>query len=183
MKLISCCQWFFFSLLLLISGCHTASRLPYPNLDIKLVEKIIKSERWKVTGIFSITHNGERITARFLWSQYQDNYQIEVFSPLSMENLKIIGDSSKVELQYGHQRRIAKTFEELVRKQLGYPLSIVNLNCWLFGLSASKILKNTEVVFNQYYFHKQKELHLPKLVTIFYEETLIKIKINEHSFQ
>lgn len=94
-----------------------------------------KMSHWQASGSMSI-HQANRTSAfSFAWQQDQGHYTLQLFAPLGLASLRIVGSEDHVELwQSASQKITAKTPEILMQRQLGYALPVSCLYYWIRGL-------------------------------------------------
>lgn len=124
---------------LFLSACSfispkTATNLHYLSWQQRQKElSAIKS--WDIQGSIGITYDGKTDIVSFEWQNTDQNYTIDIHSPLNLASVRIVGNSHHVTLwKSGKQYITAATAEELMQDQLGWSLPISNLIYWIRAL-------------------------------------------------
>lgn len=118
-------------LLCLLTGC--AGFFPaHPIVQLQSPEKM---SHWQASGSMSIQQANRTTAFSFQWQQNQKHYTLQLFAPLGLGSLRIVGDADHVELwQSATQKITAKTPEILMQRELGYAVPITSLYYWIRGL-------------------------------------------------
>lgn len=151
-------------------------------------------KNWTMSGTLSITHHKKRDIAKIKWAQTPNSYNINIFAPLNMGSIRIIGNESEVALWNSNKKPLkAKTPEQLTLAQLGWQLPVSNIRYWILGLPAPKTKINA-TSFDQYghlialnqsgwqvtysrFNPIKNNLDLPQLIELKNENLAIKLKI------
>lgn len=142
----SCSIALFFSLFacLLIAGCATStvsSSAPAPvSWDVQK-QSLSALTSWQIRGRVAIKPTdpslGESFSANLFWRQLDQNYDIELFGPIGLGAIKLLGQPGTVTLtdSQGHKYQ-ARSPESLMQQQLNWSLPISQLYYWVRGLPA-----------------------------------------------
>lgn len=83
----------------------------------------------------SIRQANQTTAFSFEWQQSQKHYTLQLFAPLGLGSLHIVGSDNHVELwQSASQKITAKTPELLMQRELGYAVPVTCLYYWIRGL-------------------------------------------------
>ena len=94
-----------------------------------------KINHWQANGSMSIRQANRTTAFSFEWQQNQRHYTLQLFAPLGLGSLRIVGSEDHVELwQSASQKITAKTPEILMQRELGYAVPITSLYYWVRGL-------------------------------------------------
>lgn len=100
---------------------------------------------WHLTGALAYRTPKEGQSASLVWQQTQKQYQINVFGPLGVGRISLLGTLGKnVVLTRDGKTFTAHTPEALMQQQLGWHLPISNLYYWVRGLPAPGITKSVQ---------------------------------------
>lgn len=137
--LILLCLVFFFS------GCVSV-RTPSPgkqDFSITSIKKrqasLKRLKSWEADGAFSIQHAPQKpVIAAYKWQQFGNrNTRIRISSSLDLYSAIIRRRPGSVTLQKNNQQIYhAKTATQLMQRNLGWSLPIVNLSYWIKGAKA-----------------------------------------------
>jgi outer membrane lipoprotein LolB len=187
-------------ILLFLEGCAhfqkppTLKRIPWQKRQTVLQQ----IAEWKMAGVLSVTYNHKRDTARFQWIQKQDSYTINIFAPLNISSIRIVGNNNGVELWRTSRKCMkAKTPEQLTLNQFGWQLPISNIRYWVLSLPIphTKVdvanfdqyghLTNLnqcgwQINYSEFEFNAKKNVELPKVIELTDKEIAIKIKITNN---
>jgi outer membrane lipoprotein LolB len=100
---------------------------------------------WHISGAmaYRTPHGGQ--SASLTWQQTEQQYQINLFGPLGVGRVNLVGILGKnVVLTREGKQFEARTPEALMQQQLGWHLPISNLHYWVRGIPAPGITKNIE---------------------------------------
>ncbi len=108
---------------LVVSAVACAPITPRPSAD-----------GFVVRGKFSAVGAGESISARFVWAQDGDRYDIQLWGPLGQGRVHLVGDPRRVaRLAAGGEELESGAPEDLADRYLGFRLPIPVLAAWLAG--------------------------------------------------
>lgn len=136
--------------IILLSGCAHVTPVSSPSAPVNSWQEQKKSvqriQSWNTTGAIGVRTAQESNSGRFNWQQRgSQNYQIDLFGPLGMGNIRIIGTPSEVILRTAKQKQYtAANAEQLLQQQLGWKLPVNNLYYWARGLPVPGIPARTE---------------------------------------
>lgn len=89
---------------------------------------------WNIQGGIAIHNDQHGWNASFNWQQQAKNYTLVMFGPLGANRIQLSGTATSVTLQTPNQTLTAATPEELVSREIGYPLPVSSLYYWIRGL-------------------------------------------------
>jgi outer membrane lipoprotein LolB len=186
-----------FTVLIFLGGCAYFQKPPAFK-HVPWQERKVELQQiadWTIAGALSITHHKKRDIAHFTWVQKQNSYTINIFGPLNIKSVRIVGDANGVEFWHTHKKCTrARTPEQLTLAQLGWELPISNMRYWIVALPAPNT-KITATNFDQYghliSLHQSgwqikysefkldiaKNIELPKIIELTSKELAVKIKI------
>ena len=89
---------------------------------------------FRVEGKVAIVEGQRRHTARFIWQQTADQYDVLLWGPLGQGNTRLRGHAEHVEITAGGQSTALSGHPDTVmRQQLGWSLPLAMLRWWLTG--------------------------------------------------
>jgi len=99
-------------------------------------QKLTEVSAWSLTGRASVKVGAEGWNMNLTWKQTGENYQIDLFGPLGMGRVKLIGQSGAVSLQRGSDDVLnAADPESLMQQELGWSLPVNGMRYWVMGLA------------------------------------------------
>lgn len=124
-----------------LHGCTTmapSSQSQLHNLSWSKRSAELKNiSRWSLSGVFSITHHHRTDIAYFDWERNHNNFTLEIYGPLHLTNIKIIGKPGEVFLFKTSDKVIrASSPEDLIYQETSWMLPISNLAYWIRNLPA-----------------------------------------------
>jgi outer membrane lipoprotein LolB len=135
---------------LLLSSCATIKTTPPAAVPAfhkvpwqKRQAALAKLNAWTISGSIGATYNNNTDIASFDWQNISNNrYVINMHSPLNLKTIRITGDGNETILWTTQTQKItAKTPEELLVSQLGWPIPISNMIYWVKALPAPHVSK------------------------------------------
>ncbi|MDR1057275.1 MAG: lipoprotein insertase outer membrane protein LolB [Coxiellaceae bacterium] len=201
MKFFSSTHFLLTAVMLIIvifsSGCVCFQKPP-PSCQARQVT-LQQVTGWDLSGALSVTYNKKGDFAHFTWVQKENCYTINIFGPLNISNIRIVGDANNVTLWQAKKKYIrAKTPEQLIYDQLGWRLPVSNIRYWILAhpvpgkIDAINFDQHGHLVFLRQngwqikYFgfraHRSKHIDLPQIIEIKNEEITIKIKVTKRIF-
>ncbi len=129
----------FFSLF--IAGCAVTPAAKAPlNQHLSLetrTNQAINLRSWKIDGLISIVTSDQELSANLRWQQHlQENYEINLFGPLNMGAVSIVGNVSGVVLKANNNVYQAKSAEGLLLQYMGWTLPVASLYYWVRGVAS-----------------------------------------------
>mgnify|MGYP006439611439 CR=1 FL=1 len=144
--------------LILLAGCarQAASTLPH-NASLSWQTRrtqLLRVNRWDIQGAIAIKTPQKAFSASVNWEQVGRNrYTINLFGPLGMGAVKLIGKPNAVTLINDKNQRIqAQNPEALLRQQLGWTLPVSTFYYWVRGVPTPGLSK--AVTYDQYHHIK-----------------------------
>ncbi|WP_416885363.1 lipoprotein insertase outer membrane protein LolB [Marinospirillum sp.] len=122
-------------ILLLLSGCATqiTPLSPAPHAT----EPNAALWHWQLQARTALSHGNERQTANLDWQQQGPNYQLRLFGPFGQGAAYLSGAPFLVTLTLSNgEQHQAATPEQLLARELNWPLPLSNLVYWVRGLPA-----------------------------------------------
>ena len=159
--------------------------------------KLARFNLWEAKGKIKITADGESQSAFFEWQQFKNNYAINFFGPFGYGNSWLRRTSKGVTLETPDlpiQR--AASPEELLYQTVGWQAPINDLQHWIKGLPAPKVMHHSQKLtpngalseFNQQGWHirfSRHQLHqglwLPGKITAHRQGIVILIIVKQWS--
>jgi len=101
-------------------------------------QQLSQVKAWNIKGGLGLATTQQSFSASYAWQQSSQNaYTINLFGPLGMGAVKLIGMPSKVTLILNDGKRLTgHDAEALLKSQLGWQLPVNRLYYWLRGLPA-----------------------------------------------
>lgn len=125
-------------LLALLAGC--AAQPPRPAVDDpeavyrERVEDLAARDRWALSGRVGIQIDGKGWNADLDWRQQPDGYRLHLFGPFGKLVAQVQSDGNGVTLTADDNRVVrAASADELVRREVGWPLPVDGLRDWILG--------------------------------------------------
>jgi len=152
----------------LLSGCaslfYRQSQFN-SNISWNVREKQLKKiQQWHMEGVMGVQIPQKSFSAHFVWEQKNaSDYQINLFGPLGMDAVNMIGKKNKFTLHTSSgQVFTADNPEQLVLQQLGWRMPISDLYYWIRGLPADHFsVKNIHWdAFHHIQAFEQKNWHI-----------------------
>lgn len=111
----------------------------------KHLHKLAAFNKWKAKGKIKITVDGEPQNASFEWQQFNHNYTINFFGPFGYGNSWLRRTSRGVTLETPEMPiQHATTPEQLLLQTVGWQAPISNLQYWIKGQPAPKLVQNKQ---------------------------------------
>ena len=108
--------------LLLQSGCASQGGPPG------------ESAEFAVRGKVSVTQDGERFSARFLWEQQKNGFVIELWGPLGQGRVRLEGDVNRLAIVDARGKTLTEgPAQAVMREHLGWTLPLGALIYWIRG--------------------------------------------------
>lgn len=129
------------SLAVLLAGCAATPSTPPPN-DPQLAwerhaERLRQLNHWQLRGRLAIQSEGEGWQLSMEWRQAADDYDIRLRGPLGQGAVRLQGNEFVVVLDDGSGRTtLDSSPEQLLERQLGWPVPVTSLRYWVTGLPA-----------------------------------------------
>jgi outer membrane lipoprotein LolB len=87
-----------------------------------------------LTGKLAVVEGTESYSARFLWSQAADRFEIDLWGPLGHGRLRLLGDERELALVDGDGTVLTRgPHEEIMERNLGWSLPLAVLPEWVRG--------------------------------------------------
>lgn len=125
---------------LLLAGCgsvppRTADVDAQPAWEARQLALARQSE-WTLNGRLSLTLDETSWHASLRWRQRGDDYEIRIFGPFGRAVALIEGGPDDVLLRTAEGEEFRATdADELLRRELGWPLPVAGLRYWVLGLA------------------------------------------------
>lgn len=133
--------------LLILTGCSTTKTLdtsttsasvPWPD-HFKSIEAI---SHWQSNAKIAIKIKKKTQTAKMIWQQENDQFNIEFSGPFGQGGLSLRGNNSAVVLNIAKEAPIkGTTTSKILRERLGWELPVENAKYWILGIP-SPLTKN-----------------------------------------
>ncbi|EPJ46567.1 MAG: hypothetical protein OFPII_19540 [Osedax symbiont Rs1] len=140
--------------LLVLAGCSTApqkssSSEPAVFSWQEHFKNISNIQQWDASAKIAIKVKGKTQSAKMIWLQQNNNYQIEFSGPFGHAGPKLHGDAKMATLLIPKEQPIkGNNTSELLQKRLGWQLPVENAKFWILGipspLSESKVTLKEE---------------------------------------
>lgn len=142
MRLINL-YFLFLTVLLLASGCAVNAVSSHSPVSRSWAEQeggVSQLTSWQMRGrvaIKSVNQSFDPISANVFWRQVDQSYDIELFGPVGLGAIKLLGQPGETVLtdSQSHQYK-ATSPEKLMQQQLGWSLPVSQLYYWVRGLPA-----------------------------------------------
>ena len=143
LRLITLC------LCLLLTACATMPAKEgarNENLSWPQRQKQLNSiTAWHLTGALAYHNAASGQSASVVWQQTARDYQINLFGPLGLGRVSLIGTlGQSVTLTRSGKQYTAHSPEALMQQQLGWHLPVTNLFYWIRGLPAPHLAKTIQ---------------------------------------
>jgi outer membrane lipoprotein LolB len=193
-----------FALLMLaffISGCVTTrapTTVPVTTHVIAMSwqdrqNRLNQLQTWTIKGIVGIRKGDKGVNAHLNWQQQGDRYRLELFGPLGINSVQLIGSSQSVELINANQAYRASNPEALLEQRTGWILPVSNLYFWIRGLPAPgehaiqqldaqnrlSLLQQQGWQINYLDYMSAQGLDLPSKLELINNQVRVRIIINE----
>lgn len=108
--------------LMLLSACVSRTAPPDSTAD------------FRITGKMAIRGVSGNVSARFIWSQSAERYDLELWGPFGTGRRRLAGDSQTVRLLDGSgDLLLAGPVRDVMRSELGWELPLDALRHWIRG--------------------------------------------------
>jgi outer membrane lipoprotein LolB len=138
---VSSVLWFVWPVLL-ISSCSTSygpSYDPSETIYHPSFPKLENATTWTVQGKIGVKSSEGGANLGFVWSQMPDKYDINLTAALGAEVAHLSGSEAGVVLTLPDgQQFMGANVNELLGRQLGYPIPILQLRDWIRGMPAPR---------------------------------------------
>ncbi len=127
-----------FTLLIMSSCAHRQNDKVVISQDwAKHQEQLLALAQWEALGKLGAKVPNDSMTATIHWLHTPSRYDINLSGPLGQGHMSIHGDKQQVTFSDGQaQPQIAKTAEELIRKNTRWNIPVTQLAYWVRGLPA-----------------------------------------------
>jgi outer membrane lipoprotein LolB len=140
-------------LCLCAASCAIQQTPPPKNHTIswqKRRQQLEKIHRWQLSGKIAVRAAHKSITATLHWQQKNHRYVINLFGPLGLGAVEIIGQPGRIALMRANQPTLRTTSPaKLLRQQLGWQLPLSSLAYWIRSLPAPG--KPSHLQFDRYH--------------------------------
>lgn len=142
------------TLALALSGCQSFSAKPTrgsltvsPESTVaqQHLRALRQLQQWQAKGKIKITVEAKPHSAAFDWQQYKHNYAINFFGPFGYGSSWLRRTSKGITLESPNKPRLhADNAEALLLQTVGWEVPISNLQYWIKGQPAPKLLLSNE---------------------------------------
>lgn len=136
--------------LVLLTACVSntiSSSSPAPVSWEAHQQKLSQLTNWQMRGRFSLKNSKttsapaqtqtQAFSANLFWRQMDQGYDVELFGPVGLGAVKLLGEPGKIELSDSQGNHYQSTSPEaLMQQQLGWFLPVSELYYWIRGLPA-----------------------------------------------
>jgi len=137
----------------LLTACSNLDSSPPPPTSFS-------GENWHARGRFSYSSDEISESGNFDWRQMGSSYQVRLYGPLGMGNVRISGNPNLVRIQSGDQDISSDQPLSLMYNMTGLEIPLASLPHWLLGNPAGKNASNrvsnadsTSTEFTEYGWH------------------------------
>jgi outer membrane lipoprotein LolB len=124
-------------LALWVAGCAIHPPVQtYGAADLALQERLKAVNRWQIDGKLAVRTPDTSESARILWQQDGNRFDIHLSGPAGLKATHIYGQPGDVNFDQGEHHVNAESVEALSDQLTGYPLPASELTWWLRGLPA-----------------------------------------------
>ncbi|MBK8285174.1 MAG: outer membrane lipoprotein LolB [Ahniella sp.] len=123
---------------LAVSGCsRQAIRSPEPAEAQSIQGNHEVPEAWHLSARLAVSNGQDGGSGRLEWTQQGAFFDVTLRAPVSGQNWQLLGDETGCQLQGLRPEPIlARSPEELLRRELQWELPVGALRSWLFGLGS-----------------------------------------------
>ena len=116
-------KYLIFILIFVTTGCAIHSPTPISSQEPNFVAQ----------GKIAFRAPENNHTANFRWSNFDDNYVVDVWGPLGQGRSQLIGDTAQMKITRGGEVLAEGAPEDIMRAYLGWIMPIDLLPGWLTG--------------------------------------------------
>lgn len=142
-------------LLLTLAACTTAPPLPAVDGGERAfrerLAELAAYEEWGLSGRVSVRVDDRGWHAALDWRQRDDGYRLNLFGPFGRGLAQIDADGSGVTMTTEDERVVtAADADELVYRELGWPLPVGGLRDWILGRPAAGAGREYEITIDSW---------------------------------
>lgn len=124
--------------LLLLAGltaCAGLGTRPEPPADGSTITMPATApSHWRLSGRLAVSNGKDGGSGRLEWRQEDRHFDVRLRAPVTGQNWQLLGDDTGCQLQGLHAVPVlARSPEELLRRELNWELPVGALGQWLFG--------------------------------------------------
>lgn len=125
--------------LCLLSGCAMQPALKpvrHPAATFKQVKAQFRHTHcWQMVGYMSVVRGQQVVNGNFTWQQRGQVYQIRLYGPLGIGEVKLSNHSGEVAYTAANGKQYrSNTAKQLMRAELGWSVPVAGLQYWIRGL-------------------------------------------------
>ncbi len=110
---------------LAVGGCVSRSTLPEAGLEFRLAGRI------------ALAAEEGAVTANYVWRQYADNVEIDLWGPLGQGRTRVVGEGTALTVHTADGARLdGEAARSLVRREFGLAAPVELLSNWILGRPA-----------------------------------------------
>lgn len=119
---------------LLLASCANTPSRDWSEPDAPARPAIAVPTHWQLSGKISLSNGQDSGSGRLQWQQEGDYFNMALRSPISGQSWQLLGNAEGCSLEgFKPEPVLARTPEELVRRELHWELPVGSLKGWLFG--------------------------------------------------
>lgn len=126
---------------LLLAGCATTP--PAPPLVSKQQawtqrqQQLQCASLWSLQGRMALAAQGKGWSARLVWQQHGDDFDMRLSGPLGWGGFRLRGDRAHVNLTGdGKSYDFQESPERVIQREFGYDIPVSGLRYWMLGINA-----------------------------------------------
>ncbi len=129
-------------LLLLLAGCAMPPPAPTPSVPnqqgwTQRQQQLRCAAQWSLQGRMALAAQGKGWSARLVWQQHGDDFDLRLSGPLGWGGFRLRGDRVQVKLEGdGKSYDFQESPERVIQREFGYDIPVSGLRYWMLGISA-----------------------------------------------
>lgn len=119
---------------LLLASCANQATRDLPESESVTRPALTVPTHWQLSGKIALSNGQDSGSGRLEWQQENDYFNMSLRSPISGQSWQLLGNADGCSLEgFKPEPVLARTPEELVRRELHWELPVGSLKGWLFG--------------------------------------------------